>query len=100
MLIDFDITGLIAFRIWRTQRQTRDAKMGANLTHVSVIVIESGALKTFSPREDQPVSLHFRAGNRCHLPVRIGMQRGCLRPQIQHVQHLPGYGEHPLLPPS
>ncbi|KAF8261168.1 hypothetical protein EI94DRAFT_1833463 [Lactarius quietus] len=37
-------TGLIAFRIWRTQRQTRDAKMGANLTHVSVIVIESGAI--------------------------------------------------------
>jgi len=31
-------TGLIAFRIWRTQRQTRDAKMGANLSHVSVIV--------------------------------------------------------------
>jgi len=37
-------TGLIAFRIWRTQRQTRDAKMGANLSHVSVIVIESGAI--------------------------------------------------------
>jgi len=37
-------TGLIAFRIWRTQRQTRDAKMGANLSHVSIIVIESGAI--------------------------------------------------------
>ncbi|KAI0298786.1 hypothetical protein B0F90DRAFT_1731074 [Multifurca ochricompacta] len=37
-------TGLIAFRIWRTQRQTRDAKMGSNLIHVSVIVVESGAI--------------------------------------------------------
>ncbi|KAI0249425.1 hypothetical protein BJV78DRAFT_693838 [Lactifluus subvellereus] len=37
-------TGLIAFRIWRTQRQTRDAKMGSNLMHVSVIVVESGAI--------------------------------------------------------
>ncbi|KAH9069647.1 hypothetical protein EDB83DRAFT_2373962 [Lactarius deliciosus] len=37
-------TGLIAYRIWRTQRQTRDAKMGSNLTHVSIIVIESGAI--------------------------------------------------------
>jgi hypothetical protein len=41
------ISGLIAFRIWRTQRQTRDAKMGANLSHVSIIVIESGTFKTF-----------------------------------------------------
>jgi hypothetical protein len=37
-------TGLIAYRIWRTQRQTRDAKMGSNLSHVSIIVIESGAI--------------------------------------------------------
>lgn len=37
-------TGLIAYRIWRTQRQTRDAKMGSNLTHVSIIVVESGAI--------------------------------------------------------
>jgi hypothetical protein len=37
-------TGLIAFRIWRTQRQTRDAKMGSNLLKVSAIVIESGAI--------------------------------------------------------
>ncbi|KAI0280918.1 hypothetical protein BGY98DRAFT_914040 [Russula aff. rugulosa BPL654] len=37
-------TGLIAFRIWRTQKQTRDAKMGSNLIQVSVIVIESGAI--------------------------------------------------------
>jgi hypothetical protein len=36
-------SGLIAFRIWRTQTQTRDAKMGSNLIKVSVIVIESGA---------------------------------------------------------
>ncbi|KAH9963626.1 hypothetical protein BC827DRAFT_1128719 [Russula dissimulans] len=36
-------TGLIAFRIWWTQKQTRDAKMGSNLTQVSVIVVESGA---------------------------------------------------------
>jgi len=35
-------SGLIAFRIWRTQKQTRDAKMGSNLIQVSVIVIESG----------------------------------------------------------
>jgi hypothetical protein len=35
-------SGLIAFRIWRTQQQTRDAKMGSNLIKVSVIVIESG----------------------------------------------------------
>ena len=35
-------SGLIAFRIWRTQKQTRDAKMGSNLIKVSVIVIESG----------------------------------------------------------
>ncbi|KAI9436014.1 hypothetical protein H4582DRAFT_1815857 [Lactarius indigo] len=48
-------TGLIAYRIWRTQRHTRDAKMGSNLTHVSIIVIESGASKlVFSPREDEP----------------------------------------------
>ncbi|KAI0299226.1 hypothetical protein BC826DRAFT_64231 [Russula brevipes] len=33
-------TGLIAFRIWRAQQQTR----GSNLMHVSVIVIESGAI--------------------------------------------------------
>ncbi|KAF8502711.1 hypothetical protein F5888DRAFT_1114413 [Russula emetica] len=37
-------TGLIAFRIWRTQKQTRDAKMGSNLIKVSIIVIESGAI--------------------------------------------------------
>jgi hypothetical protein len=37
-------TGLIAFRIWRTQRQTNDAKIGSNLMQVSVIVIESGAI--------------------------------------------------------
>jgi hypothetical protein len=37
-------TGLIAFRIWRTQQQTRDVKMGSNLTQVSIIVIESGAI--------------------------------------------------------
>ncbi|KAH9990778.1 hypothetical protein BJV77DRAFT_1011183 [Russula vinacea] len=37
-------TGLIAFRIWRTQRQTSDAKIGSNLMQVSVIVIESGAI--------------------------------------------------------
>ncbi|KAI9435628.1 hypothetical protein BJY52DRAFT_695884 [Lactarius psammicola] len=37
-------TGLIAYRIWRTQRQTRDAKMGSNLSQVSIIVIESGAI--------------------------------------------------------
>ncbi|KAH9970118.1 hypothetical protein BGW80DRAFT_1333510 [Lactifluus volemus] len=37
-------TGLIAFRIWRTQMQTRDAKMGSSLMHVSIIVIESGAV--------------------------------------------------------
>ena len=36
------LSGLIAFRIWRTQKQTRDAKMGSNLMQVSVIVIESG----------------------------------------------------------
>ncbi|KAI0283816.1 hypothetical protein BC826DRAFT_1110008 [Russula brevipes] len=30
---------LIASRIWWTQRQTRDVKMGSNLMHVSVIVI-------------------------------------------------------------
>ena len=35
-------SGLIAFRIWRTQRQTRDAKMGTNLSHVAIIVVESG----------------------------------------------------------
>ncbi len=38
----FASSGLIAFRIWRTQKQTRDAKMGSNLMKVSVIVIESG----------------------------------------------------------
>ena len=38
----FPSSGLIAFRIWRTQKQTRDAKMGSNLIKVSVIVIESG----------------------------------------------------------
>jgi hypothetical protein len=37
-------TGLIAFRIWRTQKHTRDAKMGSNLVQVSIIVIESGAI--------------------------------------------------------
>jgi len=37
-------TGLIAFQIWRTQHQTRDAKMGSNLSHVAVIVVESGAI--------------------------------------------------------
>jgi len=37
-------TGLIAFRIWRTQQQTRDVKMGSSLMHVSAIVIESGAI--------------------------------------------------------
>ncbi|KAI0299221.1 hypothetical protein BC826DRAFT_64102 [Russula brevipes] len=37
-------TGLIAFRIWRTQQQTCDPKMGSNLKHVTVIVIESGAI--------------------------------------------------------
>ncbi|KAN0127752.1 hypothetical protein V8E53_014412 [Lactarius tabidus] len=40
-------TGLIAFRIWRTQCQTRNAEMKANLSHISIIVIESGTLKTF-----------------------------------------------------
>ena len=35
-------SGLIAFRIWRTQKHTRDAKMGSNLVQVSIIVIESG----------------------------------------------------------
>jgi hypothetical protein len=40
------LSGLIAFRIWRTQKQTNDAghaKMGSNLIQVSIIVIESGA---------------------------------------------------------
>jgi len=37
-------TGLIAYRIWKTQRQTRDAKMGSNLSHVAIIVVESGAI--------------------------------------------------------
>ncbi|KAI9454180.1 hypothetical protein F5148DRAFT_985216 [Russula earlei] len=37
-------TGLIAFRIWWTQKQTQEAKMGSNLTQVSVIVVESGAI--------------------------------------------------------
>ncbi|KAI0271304.1 hypothetical protein BC834DRAFT_435837 [Gloeopeniophorella convolvens] len=37
-------TLLIAFRIWWSQRGTRDAKMGSSLSHVSVIVIESGAI--------------------------------------------------------
>jgi hypothetical protein len=45
-------SGLIAFRIWRTQKQTRDAKMGSNLIKVSIIVIESGVfhLSLFSLR--------------------------------------------------
>jgi hypothetical protein len=38
-------TGLIAYRIWRTQQQTREAKMGSsNLTKVAIIVVESGAI--------------------------------------------------------
>ncbi|KAH9979197.1 hypothetical protein BJV74DRAFT_858521 [Russula compacta] len=37
-------TGLIAFRIWQTQKQTRDAKLGSNLSHISIIVVESGAI--------------------------------------------------------
>jgi hypothetical protein len=41
------LSGLIAFRIWRTQKQTNDAKMGSNLMQVSVIVIESGAFHLF-----------------------------------------------------
>lgn len=95
------ILGLIAFRIWRTQRQTRDAKMGANLSHVSVIVIESGASKTFSFFLARcglcPHAFVFT--NRCHLPHRIGVQRGRLCAQIQLVQHLPGYGEYSPLTP-
>ena len=39
-------SGLIAYRIWKTQRQTRDAKMGTNLSHVAIIVVESGTFHT------------------------------------------------------
>ena len=41
----------------------------------------------------------FMFANRCHLPHRIGVQRGRLRAQIQLVQHLPGYGEYSPLTP-
>ena len=86
MVVDFfHVSGLIAYRIWRTQRQTRDAKMGSNLAHVSIIVIESGALKQSIFSSDELVSLRLGAGNRCDLPDRVGMQRGHLCAQIQPI---------------
>ena len=35
------LSGLIAFGIWRTQKQTNEAKMGSNLMRASVIVVGS-----------------------------------------------------------
>ncbi|KAI0063029.1 hypothetical protein BV25DRAFT_496880 [Artomyces pyxidatus] len=37
-------TGLIAFRIWWTQRLNRDTKISSNLSHVTMILIESGSI--------------------------------------------------------
>ena len=34
--------GLIAFRVWRTSQQIHDARMGGDLKHILVIIIESG----------------------------------------------------------
>jgi len=96
----FHESGLIAYRIWLTQRQTRDAKMGSNLSRVSIIVIESGALIFSSGGGARCPYLRLGAGNRCHLPDRIGMQRVLLCAQIQPIQHLPGYSKDHFLPPS
>ncbi|KAI0049728.1 hypothetical protein FA95DRAFT_822753 [Auriscalpium vulgare] len=37
-------TGLIAFRIWWTQRQNMATKVSSNLSHVTMILIESGSI--------------------------------------------------------
>ncbi|KAI0056487.1 hypothetical protein BV25DRAFT_1813905 [Artomyces pyxidatus] len=37
-------TGLIAFRIWWSQHQNRETKVSSNLNHVTIILVESGAI--------------------------------------------------------
>ncbi|KAI0040855.1 hypothetical protein FA95DRAFT_809781 [Auriscalpium vulgare] len=37
-------TGLIALRIWWSQRQNRETKVSSSLTHVTIILVESGAI--------------------------------------------------------
>ncbi|KAF8472284.1 hypothetical protein DFH94DRAFT_767863 [Russula ochroleuca] len=84
-------TGLIAFRIWRTQRQTNDAKIGSNLMQVSVIVIESGAFHLF-PLSLRPCEFHtFVIANRSDLSKRVSMCGRKLHDQVASLQHLFGY---------
>jgi hypothetical protein len=87
-------SGLIALRIWRTQRQTRDAKMGTNLMQVSIVVIESGVFHiSLSSRYDARQSHTCIIANRCDLPKRISVCSGNLHYQLAYLQYLFGHGE-------
>jgi hypothetical protein len=89
--------GLIAFRIWGTQRQTRDAKMGSNLMHVSIIVIESGTFQGYSFAEGTGVS-HMRYRNRRDLSIRVSLRGGNLYSQVASLQYLLRYRKCYLQP--
>ena len=92
--------GLIAFRIWRTQRQTSDAKIGSNLMQVSVIVIESGAFHLFRSRSLRPCDIHTCViANRSDLSKRVSMCSRKLHDQVASLQHLFGCRK-PILPLS
>ena len=95
------LSGLIAFRIWRTQKQTNDAKMGSNLMQVSVIVIESGAFHLPRSRYDPGNFTRVRSiANRCDLSKRAGLCGRKFYDQVASLQHLFGYRKPvvPLLP--
>lgn len=92
-------SGLIAFRIWRTQRQTRDAKMGSNLSHVAVIVIESGTLHS-SAFSSTAANSHVPECNRCSLSHCVSMWGRNFCCQVVPLQHRLGYRESYQLLPS
>jgi len=95
-------SGLIAYRIWKTQRQTRDAKMGTNLSHVAIIVVESGTFHSSAFDTTSAIS-HVPDCNRCDLCrcVSNGGRDFCCA--LVPLQHILGYRESyqpPSLPSS
>lgn len=48
LTVGFYFIGLIAFRIWWSQRQNRETKLNSNLSHVTIIMIESGKVLRYS----------------------------------------------------
>jgi len=92
-------SGLIAFQIWRTQRQTRDAKMGSNLSHVAVIIVESGTFHS-SAFSTTAAILHVPECNRCNLFQCVSMWGRNLCYQVVPLQYRLGYRESYQLLPS